>query len=104
MKWNTPNSYSKNYSPLLDSPGIYLIVSTNFPLGQLPVWKIQYVGMSQNIKKRMRNHPILNACKNRFGYVQIYFKTYRTKLREKEKFLIQVFSPPYNLQHRTKGI
>lgn len=66
-------------------------------------YRVLYVGMSKNIAKRLRAHGVLRTCRDRFNYVQVYFKEFRGDLRKAERKLIRFFNPPYNLQCRIKG-
>ena len=100
--WFTPNSYGNNFSELPESSGVYLFVATElFPS---ITHRVLYVGMSQNILKRIGGyHEVLYLCKEKYDYVQIYFKRYIKNLRKRERCFIHSFNPSYNLQHRTRG-
>jgi hypothetical protein len=104
--WLTPNSYSNNFASLPKRPGIYVLVrATWYPTIS---HRVLYVGMSTNIAKRLDGHEIKAMCDKEDGkndYVQVYFKTCPPEaLRARERRLIKRFNPPFNLQHRVRGI
>lgn len=96
--WRTPQSYGPLFEPLPESGGIYAFVSVKFLNNFSKIRrKILYVGMSQNIKKRVGNHPTLRKIHKRFDYICIYFLKHDSDLRMLERYYIQKFNPPYNI-------
>lgn len=96
-EWLSPNSYS-NYASLPDKPGVYLLVAVDIGMPLLG-YMVLYVGMSDNLKYRLSNHPIIRHCRDKYKIVNIYFKRSRSNLRKLEKELILKFHPLYNKQH-----
>jgi excinuclease UvrABC nuclease subunit len=104
--WLTPNSYSNNFASLPNGAGVYLLVRATWH--PAPSWEVLYVGQSINIAQRLRGHEIKKLCDRQpipHSYVQIYFKRVaKQHLRTREKQLIKQLNPPFNLQHRKRGI
>lgn len=103
--WKTPNTYdSDELGSLPQGCGIYLLVRVYF--GDLRR-EILYVGQSQNVARRLANHPIRRLCdaaKIPDSYVRVYFRPCaKDALRIRERNLIQRLNPPYNIVHRRRG-
>lgn len=104
--WQTPNSYSNSFAPLPNGPGIYLLVLATWRDGVLN-HQILYVGMSRNVANRFKGHEVKKICQKVFkdDYIKVYFKQCPIDdLRTRERKLIKQFNPPYNLQHRERGV
>jgi excinuclease UvrABC nuclease subunit len=105
--WKTPDCYSNAYAPLPHTSGVYLLVLATMKDGLLD-HEIVYIGQSRNIAKRLTGHNIKKLCQEYYGpkaFIKVYFKHYANGLlRRRERRLIQRFNPPFNLQHRTRGI
>jgi excinuclease UvrABC nuclease subunit len=107
--WNTPNTYNKEYKPLPNASGVYLLVLREFlfkkhEIGMYMKQKILYVGSSQNLSNRCENHPvkekILKDNKLLSGVsVACYFKEC-DNYKEEERRLIKLTQARYNKQWR----
>ena len=107
-KWLTPNTYSTNFDALPDSSGCYLLVFRSFDRGVLTK-KVLYVGMSTNIARRISAHETFRLLRKTFttrtSDVVVYFRRMPGgRIRRAEKRLIKLFAPPFNLQHRQRGV
>ena len=101
--WFTERTYSsKRFAPLPNGPGLYVLLDIDISARPFN-YKVLYVGMSRNLSKRFNNHEIYQAL-NRTLDVFVYFKPHSEALRESERSLIKQFNPPYNLQHRERGL
>ena len=106
--WRTPNSYDLDFSPLPNSPGVYIFVACDvccYTKGNPFVYDILYVGMSLRLAQRCNDsHEVFALLCEKYDYVKTFFKSLsKDALRETEKCLIQELHPPYNLAHRIKG-
>jgi len=102
-EWFTERSYSNQTFEILPSgPGVYVLVDINIDTRPF-IYNVLYVGMSSNLSQRFKNHAIYKYLCEIYD-VFIYFKPLKDQLRDKEKELIWRFNPPFNLQHRRRGI
>lgn len=108
--WKNPAAWDCDFADLPKGPGIYVIVRPSIVrdrrarMGERIIYKLLYVGMSKNLAQRLQNHPVKRSFDLANDYVQVWFiRVPPTKLRRKEKALIQEFHPPYNSQHRLRG-
>lgn len=104
--WETPNCYSNQFAYLPNGPGVYLLVLATIRDGILD-HQILYVGMSRNVAKRLKGHEVKRLCERDFrgDFIKVYFKRCPEPfLRLREQKLIERFNPPYNLQHRRRGV
>lgn len=106
--WRTPNCYSNKYDSLPKSAGVYLLVAAYHTDQGLLAHDVVYVGMSRNIFNRFKQHEVKKACELHYGrrvHIKVYFKRCSANaLRRKERNLIKKFNPPFNLQHRVRGV
>lgn len=109
--WKTPNSYSNDFAPLPRSSGVYVILrpvqikNRKNPSGVGIIHHVLYIGMSINIAQRISQHTIKRELNRRGDYVQIWFQRVpKHRLRTRERRLIKRYNPPYNLQHRVRGV
>lgn len=103
-KWKTPNTCDEDYGALPKGSGIYLFVWVRW-IGTEIKHDILYVGQSTNIAQRMIRHDIKELCEQQYDYVRVYFRRCpQNKLRTRERNLIRRLNPPFNLQHRVRGI
>lgn len=105
-QWSTPNTYGKNYSPLPEKCGVYLLVRREFFINDNTRMrtKILYVGSSKNLYKRCSEHPVkTRIIKDYVGLhgfdVACYFKECEN-YKEEEKQLIRTSQARYNKQWR----
>lgn len=109
--WKTPNTYDgDDLGDLPRGPGVYLLIRTSIvqdrsaKWGQRIVRHVLYVGMSNNVSRRITTHEIIKALARKRDFVEVWFKRCpAARLRIREKKLIQEFDPPYNIIHRVRG-
>jgi hypothetical protein len=100
--WLTPDSYSKEFSPLPQGPAVYLFALFRDDFTDCLV---AYVGMSSNLQQRMSRHEVLAEIKKCAGFVKRWFRpTPAEILRVRERELIAAFDPPWNIIGRKKGV
>lgn len=101
--WFTERCYSsERFAPIPKGPGLYALL--DFDVSSQPLtWRVLYIGMSKNIRRRLRTHAIF-AELNKVIDVFVYFKPLNENLRTTERGLIKKFNPPYNIQHRQRGL
>lgn len=100
--WLTPNTYDHNFSEPSGS-GIYLLCKRTVNPNESNGYKILYVGMSSNLKKRLEGHPILLELQEKFEDVVIFFRRYKINVRRLERAFIHHFNPPFNIMGRRRG-
>ncbi len=96
--WFTPNSYDKDFRPVPDSPGVYVIIAY---VSRGMIYKkvgIVYVGSAINLRVRYEKHEVLRHCKVIYDYVQFHFRE-EINFREVEKKMIQLIRPKFNIQY-----
>lgn len=102
--WRTPNCYSNHYATVPRRAGVYLFaVFDDFAKSPL----IAYVGKSVALSQRLSGHEVLRCIRTEApeAYVQTWFKTLpAAEIGAAEVVTIKAFNPPYNLQHRVKGL
>ena len=91
--FKTPNAYGNNYEQPPDKSGVYLIVG--FEGGPDGDQTIAYVGRSQNLAKRYKNHEILRDVQSKMYHATFYFKECRDGC-EAEKALVRRIRPAFN--------
>ncbi len=95
--WFTNNRYcDTNVSKELpETECVYIIYGIVF----IPYSKeILYIGRSKNLKKRIRNHEVINTLLTFNDHYQVYFKeTKNSNLLEKD--LIKANKPIFNIQY-----
>lgn len=107
--WGTPDTYSNHFIDIPHSPGIYLF------LAQDRFWMqggfVAYVGMSERLTQRIGTldrhvaHPVRKKIEKDDFWAQRWIKaTNLNSLRDQERFYIDKFNPPYNIQWRRRGI
>lgn len=104
-KWKTPDTFdSALFGSLPRSSGIYLLVHIS-EAGHSYKHEVMYIGQSVNLAERLRNHEIRKMLNKRCGYVHVYFRRCpKDRLRTRERKLIKELNPPFNLQHRERGL
>lgn len=109
--WKTEATYGNTFD-VPHGPGIYLIAFRTIIL--LPKravrYKILYVGMSRNLETRVPGHEIISEAKKalrlkpKLTDIVVFFRNHSKNLREIEKHYIKHFNPPFNIQHRKRGL
>lgn len=107
-KWKTPNSMGgDDFGVLPKSSGIYILVHV-YQIGRKFHYDVMYVGQSENLERRLISHEIKRLCEDNKGerrYIRVYFRRCaKHLLRIREKNLIKLLNPPFNLQHRVRGV
>jgi len=107
-KWKTPNTYDgDSFASLPNGCGIYLLVQVQTRDSEFS-YRVLYVGQSINIARRLTGHDVKTMCDawvEKGSYVRVYFRRCsRNELRIREKNLIKLLNPPFNLQHRVRGV
>lgn len=102
--WLTPNTYDNNFS-LPKGRGVYLLAIRKIIYGKRkPSFKILYVGMSENLRARLKNHEVLRELQLQFDGVVIFFQNRSGDIRSIERRLIACFNPPFNIVGRRRGV
>ena len=99
--WYTPNTYSRNYREVPNSPGVYLLVFRykDIRRGNF-FYKIMYVGSSKNLNQRYSRHEVLRVLNTVYnGNIAFYFKPTPNYI-EVEKNLIRLTEARFNTQWR----
>lgn len=101
--WRTPDTYCKHFSKIPESSGLYLFLKVDLDfLKNTRRDRVMYVGMSENISKRVMSHNIkpMIIC----DYLQTWFKPLDIEiLRKSELKVIRKYSPPYNISGKLRG-
>jgi len=83
-------------------PGVYMF--SRFDVFPNNIERVLYVGMSKNLFNRSRCHPMVDVIAEKFKYFSFLFMRWpEWDLRRKEKELIELLDPPYNIIHRRRG-
>lgn len=96
--WKSPNVYGHNYSELPSLPGVYVIISIVCDGNGGFKNKIQYIGGSKDLSKRLKNHNVLKHLLDTYWYARIFFIECRD-YKKLERDLIKLILPKYN-SHR----
>lgn len=103
-KWLTPNTYDENFAEP-KGRGVYLLASRKIIREKnKPKFKILYVGMSLNLRNRLKNHMVLIELNGKFENVVIFFRNHTGDISDLEKRLILYFNPPYNTIGTKRGL
>jgi hypothetical protein len=102
--WRTPNTYcSRSYGDFDSSPANYLFIILDTETYERAF--VGYVGMSLNMEKRMRAHPVRREIDALQVYVQTWFiQTPANQLRAFERACIRRFDPPWNISGKARGV
>jgi hypothetical protein len=99
-KWHNANTYDTNYMSPPSAPGVYMLVSSKYSfVRKKHIRKILYVGSSKNLLKRYNNHEVFNKIKDKYYYIQFYFRIEDDPINI-ERALIKMIQPKYNKQWR----
>jgi|GEM_PF-2339160 len=105
--WQTPHTYSNHFAPIPDAAGVYaLVVFPDFLEFKAPP-VIGYVGKSRHLCRRLAGHPVVRLITKEDPdcIVQQWFlELAADRITTAEVDLIRRFNPPYNLQHRCRGL
>ena len=102
--WLTPNTYDLNFSEPSGS-GVYLLAERKIDFEKQKVrFKILYVGMSLNLKNRLKNHEVLMELQESFNDVVIFFQRHAGRIADIERDFILHFNPPYNTIGKKRGL
>jgi hypothetical protein len=109
--WRTPDTYdSASFGVLPLSAGIYLFLLFDRPslAGYKPRQPVVgYVGKSTNIARRLVGHGMAHLIRKQRPdlWIQGWFLAMEPHLiDDAEVEAIHRFNPPYNLQHRLRGV
>lgn len=106
-KWVSCDVYSRGFAALPDGPGIYAIYGLSLDKRLMPTAPkmLCYIGISQNLRRRLEGqHPALKQVKRSFEHSYRHFQTCPFDIAaDLERFLIQKYSPPLNITHRTSA-
>jgi len=104
--WLTPDTYARHYASLPASSAIYALVVTP-DLFCLEPGIIGYVGKSVNVRQRLAAHEMITLIRTSQPAAHIrrwFMPVPELDLSAAEVAAIQKFNPPYNIQHRNRGI
>ena len=107
--WLCPDTYSKDFSPIIDKPAVYLFQLYNTEDFSFTKALFAYVGMSTRLKFRLSRHEILRQIQDQYSWPYYWlcrwFKpTKIDDLRAVEQSYIERFNPPWNIQGKHRGI
>lgn len=107
--WRTPSTYdNRDYGCPQPLPGIYLFAVFPPPLYHPEAHAlIAYVGKSLKISRRIAQHSVLRAilAEAPEAYVQPWFQHLPAEhIGEVEVEAIKKYNPPFNIQHRRRGL
>lgn len=105
--WRTPDTWDGWYfSPIPDSPGIYLLMVSHLNALRQPR-RVAYVGKSINLFRRLSGHTVIREIRRQDQdlYIQKWFLSLPVdEIGQAEIEAIRQFDPPMNLQFRNKKI
>lgn len=93
-QWRSPNSYGNSFESPPNSPGVYILASINLST-RIPKCEILYIGSSRNLLRRYKNHEVIKALNERYGFVKFYFLETES-FYEEERRLIRTIKPRCN--------
>lgn len=93
----SPNAGSRciNHKEIPQESGVYLLVSET-EIEDFIHRKIEYVGSSYNLYRRLSSHPVKRLLNNKGIYVALYFWPCKDYL-QREYRMIEKYKPPYNV-------
>lgn len=95
-EWKTANSFDLNFGYPENRCGVYLLVKTDLDYINKKInHEILYVGSSKKLKQRYNSHEVLRELKEKYDYIQFYFKYTKNHIIEEYK-LIKKLKPKYN--------
>jgi hypothetical protein len=105
LGWLTPNSYGRDYSPVLPIPALYIFSLFDWPKCSS---RALYVGQTRNVEKRWSRHSVLPELSrlenNQRWVIKLFIPWDASRLRRDERFLIGALNPPFNIIGRARGI
>lgn len=88
--WYSPDTYSENFKPIPDAPGVYYFDTLD--------GEVLYVGSAKNLRKRHKGHEVKRLLNRIHRYIYFNFIE-TTEYRKVEVDLIKTLRPKYNHQH-----
>lgn len=107
--WRTPNTYTScEFGTPPAAPGIYLFAVFPPPIGD-PAAKgiVAYVGKSKCLSRRLAQHPTVRSIllEAPDAHIERWFLVMpANEIYGAEIEAIRRFNPPYNIQHRLRGL
>lgn len=101
--WRSPDTYDNCFSPVTEESAIYLFLLHERQWHSKAF--VAYVGMSQNLCRRLSGHEILRVLYQPGFWPQRWFlPTPADNLRSLERRYIEQFDPPWNIVGRKRGV
>lgn len=104
--WQSPDTYTRAYSPVPTWPGIYMILAHDIDCSAVRAAFIAYIGMSSILSQRIdSSHEIWQQiARDGYSPQRWFHKTTIAELRVVERALIERYDPPYNIVGRKRGV
>jgi predicted GIY-YIG superfamily endonuclease len=106
--WKLDSSYApiRHRSSLPPRAGLYSITMFN-EINELH--KVVYIGLSQNLLKRLRihTHQIIRSLIKKYGFCDVWFKEFigtEMELMDAETMLIHKYDPSFNIRQKLRAL
>lgn len=93
--WKCANTYEPDYGKPPQSSGVYLFLAISFTNRSK---KLIYIGQSENLLKRFKNHEKMNKLYNHYDHIYFYWYATHNHI-DIEKKLIEKYRPKFNKQY-----